>query len=325
MYSKEQLLEMIANDNSSVRYAAVEWLRVSQTSYPEYIQALEKATHDLDPGVAQHACMALETEVHRKMAVEMGMVAPIGNLQSSPLVVEPKTQTLDEVVQPAPTAAEPVLMLKEIRSWGTWGIVLGAISLVASGFLDPTWGILLILVGIASLIFKTSSMLIIYGVTMGWAALWNMRSMSATWVLFSFFQLFISVRIFLNYRRFRKDEAIYLANSSAENQVATSTRRAGLLFPWLGITFGSLSIVGYATLIFLVFAIAFSSTSNVGYPRYLGLLEGILVNMGVLGFSLGLSSLLSRFRPKAAGIIALVTGLLTMLVFIGFLLLNRFG
>jgi len=58
MYSIEKLLEMIASENSSIRYDACEWLRISQESSPKVINALEKATHDTDLEVAMRAYCA---------------------------------------------------------------------------------------------------------------------------------------------------------------------------------------------------------------------------------------------------------------------------
>ncbi len=76
MYSQEKLLIMLEDSRQSVRYDACEWLRVSQESSPEVVNALEKATHDHDSEVAQRAKLALQADVHHNMAIQMGLIKP---------------------------------------------------------------------------------------------------------------------------------------------------------------------------------------------------------------------------------------------------------
>jgi tetratricopeptide (TPR) repeat protein len=76
MYSKEKLLEMLSSEKSSTRYEACEWIRVSQESSPEIINALEKASHDLDKEVAERAILALQADVHHQMAIKIGIIEP---------------------------------------------------------------------------------------------------------------------------------------------------------------------------------------------------------------------------------------------------------
>jgi tetratricopeptide (TPR) repeat protein len=74
MYTKAKLLEMLASDKSSVRYDACEWIRVSQESSPEIINALVKASHDQDKEVAERANLTLQADIHHQMAIKMGIV-----------------------------------------------------------------------------------------------------------------------------------------------------------------------------------------------------------------------------------------------------------
>jgi hypothetical protein len=66
-------------------------------------------------------------------------------------------------------------MLKEVRSWGYVSLGLGALHLISSGFtgLSAPWGVLLIAIGLTSFYFKEAAMFVIYGTTLGWAALTN--------------------------------------------------------------------------------------------------------------------------------------------------------
>ncbi len=97
---------------------------------------------------------------------------------------------------------------KEIRSWGTWLLVWGALSLIASGIFDASWGVLLIIIGIASFFVKDIAMLVVYAVTLAWAGIWNILSSfldgSWAWGIFSVVQFYMAVRTFQVYARFRR-------------------------------------------------------------------------------------------------------------------------
>ena len=76
MYSKEKLLEMLSSEKASTRYDACEWFRIRQESSPEIIHALEKASRDPNKDVAERANLALYSDVHHQMAIQIGMIKP---------------------------------------------------------------------------------------------------------------------------------------------------------------------------------------------------------------------------------------------------------
>jgi len=86
MYSQEKLLEMLTNKKTSVRYDACEWLRVSQESSPEIIHALEKASRDPNKDVSERANLALKSDVHHQMAIQIGMIKPDANYSETELL-----------------------------------------------------------------------------------------------------------------------------------------------------------------------------------------------------------------------------------------------
>lgn len=134
-------------------------------------------------------------------------------------------------------------VLKEVRSWGFWLLGVGAVHLVISGFLNAAWGILLILVGLASFYFRTAAMLVIYGVTLGWAAISNLSSGQSGWMAFALFQGFLAVRVFWQFLRFRRAEAESRLASIAETPESEATvERAARIFPWVGCAFGGVSL-----------------------------------------------------------------------------------
>jgi uncharacterized protein YbjQ (UPF0145 family) len=72
MSEVEKYLEMLANSKAGKRYEACEWLRVCGTSSKEIVLALESATKDSDPEVANAATRALNSEAHEAMLASMG-------------------------------------------------------------------------------------------------------------------------------------------------------------------------------------------------------------------------------------------------------------
>ena len=129
MYSAQKLLEMITSEKTSTRYDACEWLRVRPDSSPEIIYALQKASSDPDPDVAQRAAYALEADVHHRQAVKMGLAAA-------------DSREVEDQRQASITPEEKLLiasrgdytgMLRDIRSWGIWSLIFGVLSLVTSG------------------------------------------------------------------------------------------------------------------------------------------------------------------------------------------------
>ena len=200
-------------------------------------------------------------------------------------------------------------MLQEIRSWGLWSLGLGALHLVTSGFLSAPWGILLIIVGLGSFYFRSASMFVVYAVTLGWAAFSNLISFEIGWVGFALYQFFLAFRVFQQYRLFRDIEGEYNAQS---DQVLPNP--AYRFFPWLGSLFGCSSILAFVMIVLIVLVLAIASEGQASIPDYFVFLEGLAVNFGILGASIGLASLLSKYHRKPLAIIGLISGVLTVLL-----------
>ena len=206
-------------------------------------------------------------------------------------------------------------MLQEIRSWGLWSLGLGALHLVTSGFLSAPWGILLIIVGLGSFYFRSASMFVVYAVTLGWAAFSNLISFEIGWVGFALYQFFLAFRVFQQYRLFRDIEgeySVHVVNKADSDQVLPNP--AYRFFPWLGSLFGCSSIIVFVMIVLIVFVLAIASEGQADIPDYFVFLEGLAVNFGILGASIGLASLLSRYHRKPLAIIGLISGVLTVLL-----------
>jgi hypothetical protein len=196
-------------------------------------------------------------------------------------------------------------MLREIRSWGRWSLILGAIHLLVSGFLSAAWGILLLIVGAASFYFRASAMFVVYSVTLGWVAISNILSGGSGWTVFAIFQLVLAWQVFRQYLRFRQAEA--------EMMIPEDLQRAADVFPWGAALLGGLAFTGFiGVLISVVVFVGVTEASDV--PGIFSLLEGLTMNLGILGFAAGLASLLAGYRRKLWAVLGIIAGVLTVLV-----------
>jgi hypothetical protein len=196
-------------------------------------------------------------------------------------------------------------MLKEIRSWGYWSLGLGAVHIISSGFLDSAWGILLIVVGLASFYYRTAPMFIIYTVTLAWAALSNLASLNPEWMVFAVVQIYLAFRTFKDFRRFGKIEEDFTQISSDS---PITNQRANKSFPWIGALLSCSSIFGCIAYGVLTFVLVEEFGVNSEAPAYYVFLIRLVEIIGVMGFSVSLASLLAKHTPKTLPIIGLIAG-----------------
>ena len=305
---------MIGSDKPSKRYDAVEWMRISQDSSPDMVYALQKATLDGDKEVSDRATLALQADAHHQMMIKMGLIQQDG-FEGNTDGEELTENALDQSSNNTTVAHDA--MLRSLKSNGYWLLGLGVLHIILSGRLSASWGVLLIIVGIASFIFHSASMFIIYGITLIWASISNIIGFSVEWMIFAFVQIYFAVTIFMAYRKYHKVEKEYLTEISQNNSDSISPDRSSRIFPWIGSAFGCLSLLGFVMVFLAEILIAILNQSVETIPNFMGFLERLFVNMGVLGLAIGLASLLSRYRPKALGIVALVAGVLTLLINLG--------
>jgi hypothetical protein len=199
-------------------------------------------------------------------------------------------------------------MLRENRNWGIILLVLGAIQLFTSEF-QNTWAILLVIVGLGSFYFHSPAIFVTYATTMAWAAISNALSGSGGWLFFSLLQVYFTYSIFRQYLQFRK-----LFGGSL-------TDRAARPFPWASFFLGLISLMGVVTA--LVGVILFVGvTGNEQFPAFLGLIEELAIIFAVLGFSMGLASVLSKYQHKVLSIIGMVASGLVLVIEVGLGLLG---
>lgn len=205
---------------------------------------------------------------------------------------------------------------RETRSTGFWMLVWGGLSLVASGIFDASWGVMLIVIGIASFFLKDVAMLVVYAVTMAWAAVWNLLSSyldgTWTWAIFSLFQAYWAVRIFQGYARFSRAKAELSIESTGAGRVRRVLPVTGCLFSMLA----AAGVVTWTVSIMLAGAGVLYASDDV-----LNLTMNLVINLAVLGFALCLGALLSGYRYKAITIIGMAVCLLLILGWFVILLL----
>lgn len=189
-------------------------------------------------------------------------------------------------------------MLRENRSWGLWLLGLGVIHLVASTFLDSSWGILLLIVGLASFYFREAAMFVIYGVTLAWAGIGNLMGGQIVWSLFALFQFYLSFRVFRQFFHFNKIQAELTSRTGVSPGSSLFRGRASRIFPGASCLLGFLAVVGVAatftgTILFMFI------TGVEDVPSWVGFVSSLTVNLAVLGLGISLASLLSKHQHQA--------------------------
>jgi hypothetical protein len=91
---------------------------------------------------------------------------------------------------------------KELRKWGLGLIALGFIHLVLTSFLDPVWGVLIIITGALNLLIQRKGMFIVNGIAILLAGLMNM-SAGGGWKFFGMMQIMWGVQ---EIRKFKEYE-----------------------------------------------------------------------------------------------------------------------
>ncbi|MGD9139962.1 MAG: hypothetical protein PVJ42_00315 [bacterium] len=207
-------------------------------------------------------------------------------------------------------------MKKNIRSWGFWLVGIGIVSMVLSFLLDPSWGLMLMVVGLSSFYFCESSMFVVYGSILAWAAVSNLMA-GTLWAVFAVFQAILAFKVFRQYGKWRKVEKTYrYHHKMGRVNTPPTPERAARIFPWLS---AILSIASLATLLGVVGGMAVSPVVEEDLAVMTGLDWAAIfaVNLGVLGLALGIASLLSRYKQKPSSVAGVVIGGLVLVFTIG--------
>ena len=92
-------------------------------------------------------------------------------------------------------------MKKDLQGWGIGLIVIGGISIALRNFLNPVWGVLLIIVGIITLASPSRSMFIVLGLMLLFVGVMNMLG-GGGWMIFGLLQIFWGVSELIKYGKY---------------------------------------------------------------------------------------------------------------------------
>lgn len=197
------------------------------------------------------------------------------------------------------------LLLQQVRSSAFWSIGLGLVQLFAPG-LSRAWGVSLLLLGALAFLLPTPAMRIVNIVTFFWVAGGNALSGSPFWIGLAGIQIWDGI---LGFRRWRKAEQ-YRRSVEGALPVDTREAQARRFFPWLGLGLGIGAFVSVIVLVatFFGYVLLSRGQGDSAVFTFIGFLESLVVNLGVLGFAIGLASLLAGFDRKSAAAVGMVGG-----------------
>lgn len=212
-------------------------------------------------------------------------------------------------------------MLTEIKSWGRSSLLLGVIHIVASGFLNPAWGVTLLVVGGLSFLVQEASMFVLYAVALVWVGISNILSTGlGLWTLFGIYQIYLGIRLFGKYKRYRDHEQKHIA-SLEEVPAEIKVGRAAQYFPWVGSGLSVLGLIifgGVWVFLFISMMVIYAETQTTNLSETLfttlDLIAGVSLGLGIVGFALSLAAVLSKYTPRWLAWVGVVLGGLLVLI-----------
>ena len=110
-------------------------------------------------------------------------------------------------------------LVNDVRSWGRWSLGWAVVNMIISSFSSP-FGLLLLVVGLASFYFYSASMFIVFGIVYLWAAVFNLFVGGALSYVFSIILIISAVQAYRSYFRYRPLEMKILTGEGQAIAVA---------------------------------------------------------------------------------------------------------
>ncbi len=211
------------------------------------------------------------------------------------------------------------VIAQETHNWGFWLLVMGFVQLIAGNFLDPVWGVLLILVAAASFYFRSAAMFPVYGVTMAWAMISNISSGDPRWIVFGLFQGYWSFKTFGQFILLRR-AASRLGTGLGTGSPDRSSQAAAI-FPWAGCALSAVAAIGLVAVIIAAAAWPVLTGQKLGEQAIVLPLAAV-IDLAVLALALGVAALLARYRRRLVSILAVIGGGLMLGLFLLLVILS---
>lgn len=206
---------------------------------------------------------------------------------------------------------------RRIRIWGSLSIALGILQIIRLDTLSITWGALLVLVGLASFYYQTSSSFIADAIVVLWTGSLNLFSGSTLWVILGLAQILVGFLVFNDYYRYKNPEDAYFSQFLPRDLFSTFYYRAGQAFPVLGFIVGLLGLAAFLGSVISLFFVGTAPTETLlsgSIPGVYGAVFNLSQALAVLAAGISLAALLSQFPRRRLAILGIVFGGLVILV-----------
>lgn len=114
---------------------------------------------------------------------------------------------------------------REIRNIGIAFIVLGVLHFILSGFLEPTWGIVLIFFGVLAFFYRSRKMLLIFGLLLILVGVLNLLSsvyeVSIFWILFGVLQIYFGIQVINRYKKVKENPRYVVQRKNQKRKLST--------------------------------------------------------------------------------------------------------
>lgn len=222
-------------------------------------------------------------------------------------------------------------MYKNFRSWAIVSLVLGGVSVIASGIFDAGWGIVLIIIAALSWKTRIPEMFAVYAVIMAWAAFLNLVSYLPGgewwWLTLASLQIYWTVVIVKQYRKYRRlplQELYQSGGWPADHPAPQDEKLILSRFAIVGVILAGVNLVLFPGLCIgtAVFEIQAQLTET---PAITIVLMSGLMDLTVLALGLSCAALLAKTDHKGLAIGGVAMSGLQLIIWIGLWLLGTWG
>ena len=214
-------------------------------------------------------------------------------------------------------------MKKDIRSWGNSSLLLGAVHLISFGVLAPSWGVILLLVGLASFIFESASLFVVYAVSLAWVGMSNIiqsvRSDLGFWTFFGLYQIFLAYRVFKKFGIYKDAERKFVDHQAEETRSKKVDPENH--FAWIGTAFSWGALIIYLVIFVLAIIALVMETDLDPLSKLIDLILNIMIGFGVIGIAFSLSAILSKYKRGWMAWLGLAGGVLLLVIHFSLLIL----